>query len=44
MNNAGKILPVTAAEAAEALGIKIYTIGAGSRAGSARSHYRPVRQ
>ena len=31
MNNAGKILPVTAAEAAEALGIKIYTIGAGSR-------------
>ena len=31
MNNAGKILPVTAAEAAETLGIKIYTIGAGSR-------------
>jgi len=31
MNNSGKILPVTAAEAAETLGIKIYTIGAGSR-------------
>jgi len=31
MNNAGKILPATAAEAAETFGIKIYTIGAGSR-------------
>lgn len=31
MNNAGKISPLTAAEAAEALGIKVYTIGAGSR-------------
>lgn len=31
MNNAGKILPITAAEAAETFGIKIYTIGAGSR-------------
>jgi Ca-activated chloride channel homolog len=31
MNNAGKILPATAAEAAETIGIKIYTIGAGSR-------------
>ena len=31
MNNAGKILPTTAAEAAETIGIKIYTIGAGSR-------------
>lgn len=30
-NNAGAIDPVTAAEAAQALGIKIYTIGAGSR-------------
>ncbi len=30
-NNAGKITPVTAAEAAKALGIKIYTICAGSR-------------
>ncbi len=29
-NNAGRISPVTAAEAAKALGIKIYTIGAGS--------------
>ena len=31
INNAGKILPATAAEAAETFGIKIYTIGAGSR-------------
>lgn len=30
-NNAGAIEPLTAAEAARALGIKIYTIGAGSR-------------
>ncbi|MHA3773265.1 VWA domain-containing protein [Verrucomicrobiota bacterium sgz303538] len=30
-NNAGKVTPVTAAEAARALGIKIYTIVAGSR-------------
>jgi Ca-activated chloride channel family protein len=30
-NNAGKVTPVTAAEAAVALGIKIYTIGAGTR-------------
>lgn len=29
-NNAGKVLPLTAAEAAHALGIKIYTIVAGS--------------
>jgi Ca-activated chloride channel family protein len=29
-NNAGKITPFAAAEAAHALGIKIYTIGAGS--------------
>jgi Ca-activated chloride channel homolog len=31
MNNTGSILPETAAEAAKALGIKVYTIGAGSR-------------
>lgn len=30
VNNAGRISPVMAAEAAEALGVKIYTIGAGS--------------
>ncbi len=30
-NNAGKISPLTAAEAAEALNIKIYTIGAGTK-------------
>lgn len=30
-NNAGRITPLTAAEAAKALGIRIYTIGAGSQ-------------
>ena len=30
-NNAGRVAPATAAEAASALGIKIYTIGAGSQ-------------
>ena len=30
-NNAGKVPPLTAAEAAEALGVKIYTIGVGTR-------------
>ena len=29
-NNAGKVMPITAAEAAKALGIRIYTIGAGT--------------
>lgn len=29
-NNAGKVLPLTSAEAGKALGIKIYTVGAGS--------------
>jgi Ca-activated chloride channel family protein len=31
INNAGRISPVVAAEAARALGVKIYTIGAGKR-------------
>ncbi|CAN5212591.1 VWA domain-containing protein [soil metagenome] len=31
MNNAGKVSPEVAAEAAQALGIKVYTIGAGTR-------------
>lgn len=31
MNNAGKIAPLTAAEAAETLSIQVYTIGAGTR-------------
>ena len=31
MNNAGAVPPLVAAEAAEALGIKIYTIGAGTK-------------
>ncbi len=30
-NNAGRVTPLTAAEASKALGIKVYTIGAGSR-------------
>ncbi|MDB6015568.1 MAG: von Willebrand factor type [Pedosphaera sp.] len=30
-NNAGKVPPLTAADAAEALGIKVYTIGVGGR-------------
>ncbi len=30
-NNSGKVTPVTAAEAAKALGIKVYTIAAGTR-------------
>src|SRR6185369_9651309 len=31
VNNAGKIAPLTAAEAAQALNIKVYTIGVGTR-------------
>jgi Ca-activated chloride channel homolog len=31
MNNAGKVAPQTAAEAAKAMGIKVYTIAAGTR-------------
>jgi len=31
MNNAGKVSPLTAAEAAETMKIKVYTIGAGTR-------------
>ncbi len=37
-NNAGKVPPMTAAEAAQALGIRIYTIGVGSK-GVARMPY-----
>jgi Ca-activated chloride channel family protein len=31
VNNTGKVLPLTAAEAAQTLGIKVYTIGVGTR-------------
>ena len=31
MNNTGKISPIAAAEAAKAMGVKIYTIGVGVR-------------
>jgi Ca-activated chloride channel family protein len=37
-NNAGKVPPLTAAEAAQALGVRIYTIGVGTR-GVARVPY-----
>lgn len=40
-NNAGKVPPLTAAEAAQALGIRIYTIGVGTR-GIARVPYQNV--
>lgn len=40
-NNAGKVPPITAAEAAQALGIRIYTIGVGTR-GIARVPYTNV--
>ena len=40
-NNAGKIPPITAAEAAQTLGIRIYTIGVGTR-GIARMPYQNV--
>jgi len=40
-NNAGKIPPLTAAEAAKALGVKIYTIGIGTR-GEARMPTRDL--
>jgi Ca-activated chloride channel family protein len=37
-NNAGKVPPITAAEAAQALGVRVYTIGVGTR-GVARVPY-----
>ena len=40
-NNAGKVPPVTAAEAAQALGVRIYAIGVGTR-GIARVPYMNV--
>ena len=40
-NNAGKVPPLTAAEAAQTLGIRIYTIGVGTR-GIARVPYKTV--
>ncbi len=33
VNNSGKISPLAAAEAARALGVKVYTIGVGARSG-----------
>ena len=36
-NNSGKVPPLTAAEAAQALGVKVYTIGVGLRA-ARRAH------
>ena len=40
-NNAGKVPPLTAAEAAQSLGIKVYTIGVGSR-GYARMPFTDI--
>lgn len=40
-NNAGKISPLTAAEAAKTMGVKVYTIGVGTR-GRARMPYTDV--
>lgn len=40
-NNAGKVPPITAAEAAQTLGVKVYTIGIGSR-GTAPEPYVDV--
>jgi Ca-activated chloride channel family protein len=34
-NNSGKVPPLTAAEAAQAMGVKVYTIGVGTTSGSA---------
>jgi Ca-activated chloride channel family protein len=46
-NNAGKVSPRTVAEAAKALGVKVYTIGVGKRGGSRRPRMdrygRPLR-
>ena len=46
-NNAGKVSPLTAAEAAKALGIKVYTIGAGTNGDApipmTDNYGRPVR-
>ena len=39
-NNAGKVAPLTVAEAAKALGVKVYTIGVGKRGESRRPHGR----
>lgn len=41
VNNAGEIDPITVARAAEALGIKVYTIGVGRRAGAFRQQLGP---
>lgn len=51
MNNAGKISPIVAAQAAKALGVKIYTIGAGTKGNApypvrdmfGRTAYQPMK-
>lgn len=40
-NNAGKIPPMTAAEAAQSLGVKVYTIGVGTRGMAPVPRYDP---
>ena len=43
-NNAGEIDPFTAAEIAKTFGIKIYTIGAGTKRAGSISCGRPLRE
>jgi len=38
-NNAGKIDPALAAQAAQALGVKVYTIGVGTKGEAADAHH-----
>ncbi len=43
-NNSGKVSPLTAADAAQALGVKVYTIGIGMRGKAPYpSRDRPIR-
>ncbi len=43
VNNVGKVDPITAAKAAEALGIRVYTIGMGKEGGAPIPTYDPFR-
>ena len=42
VNNAGNIDPVTAARAAQALGVKVYTVGVGKEGGAPIPVYSPI--
>jgi Ca-activated chloride channel family protein len=43
-NNAGKVPPLTVAEAARTLGVKVYTIGVGTRGKAPMPHFGPNKQ